>query len=309
MRIKIDDNEEICGIDLPERVKNLYADNKPINNSLEVYFDKGSFTYQNSSKSFSNFKASTTGATFVVPGHTEPISYEEDDFKLGGSGIYGDGSAYTLDVFDINDEGKPGCVVVYGYSLKMSGSDVSSALIESCKEVYDDEEGDVVYKVRMWVDGVWHTGKTTDKSLVTKETGKMLDAGDVIRFRLDKDKFDEIAIDFDAETMSATAAGKSFFHKDRNAISYNLVSPYKKNGDTVIGTYVKSGDSFDYSLENLRTFDLTNAKFVVFDTETRTIESGDATDINDYISAGGNASIMLLRHRYFECKNICVIYR
>ena len=309
IRMKLDDNEEICGIDLAERVKNLYADNKPVNNSLETYFDKGSFTYQNSSKSFSNFKASTTGATFVVPGHTEPMSYEEDDFKLGGSGIYGDGSAYTMDVFDINDEGKPGCVVVYGYSLKMSGSDVSSALIESCKEVYDDEEGDVVYKVRMWVDGVWYNGKTTDKSLVTKETGKILAAGDVIRFRLDKDKFEEIVIDFDAQTMSATAAGKSFFNKDRYAISYNLVSAYKKNGDTVIGTYVKSGDSFDYSLENLRTFDLTNAKFVVFDTETRTIESGDATDINDYISAGGNASIMLLRHRYFECKNICVIYR
>ena len=100
--------------------------------------------------------------------------------------------------------------------------------------------------------------------------------------------------------MKPTAAGKNFFNKDRYAISYNLVSAYKKNGNIVIGTYVKAGNDFDYSLENLRTFDLSNAKIVIFDTETKTIESGDVTDINDYISAGGNASTFLVRHRYFQ---------
>lgn len=309
VRIKLDENENICGIDLQEKPQELYSANKPLNNSLEAYFEKGSFTYQNSSKSFSNFKGSGCEAIFVVPSYTEPISYDEDDFKLGGSQLFDDGTAYKLDVFDINDEGDPGCMVLYGYNLSMSGSATKSALVESCKEVYDDEESGMVYQIRMWVEGMWYTYKTDDKSMVTKETGKMLAPGDIIRFIVDEDKLDEMVVDFDSETMKATTAGKNFFNKDRNAISYNLVSAYKKNGNTVIGTYVKAGNDFDYSLENLRTFDLSSAKIVVFDTETKQIESGDVTDINDYISAGGKASTFLVRHRYFQCNNLLVIYR
>ncbi len=308
VRIKLDENENICGLDLHTKPTELYASNKPINNSLELYFEKGSFTYQNSSKSFSNFKANAE-AIFVVPAYTDPVSYDEDDFMLGGAQLFDDGGAYKLDVFDINDEGNPGCMVLYGYNISMSGSATKSALVESCKEVYDDEESGLVYQIRMWVEGMWYTYKTDDKSMVTKETGKLLAPGDIIRFRVDKDKLDEVVIDFDSETMKATAAGKNYFNKDRYAISYNLVSAYKKNGNTVIGTYVKAGNDFDYSLENLRTFDLSSAKIVVFDTETKTIESGDVTDINDYISAGGEASTFLVRHRYFQCNNILVIYR
>ena len=132
----------------------LYATNKPFNDSLELYFDKGSFTYQNSSKSFSNFRGSACETIFVVPGYNEPMSYDEDDFKLGGTQLFSDGIAYKMDVYDIDDEGNPGCIVLYGYNLSMNNSSIKSALIESCRQVYDDYESCLVYQIRMWVEGM-----------------------------------------------------------------------------------------------------------------------------------------------------------
>ena len=309
IKVKIE-NDEICGIDLVAQPKVLYSKNKPSNNSLEVYYDKERLTYLHASRSFPQFRLAGCEAVFLVPDYNEATSFDEDDFKLGSIGVFGDRTAYSMDAYDINEEGGVGALVVYGYNVALGGSATKSALIESVNEIYDEEVGTTLYEVRAWVEGVWNTYKAEEEKLLIKETGKRLSAGDVIRFSLKGNNIlDEVIIDFDEDTMSSTGEGKNYFHNDTGVISYNIVSAYKRNKDIVIGSYTKAGKSFDYSVKNLRTFDISGAMIVLFDRETQQIEPGDSTDINDYLSAGENASTLLIRHRYFDCRNMCVIYR
>ena len=311
VRLRLADGK-ISGIDTPSKPEGeVYSEKKNNDDSLSLYFDRERLQYNHYPRSFPQFKTAGCQAYFAVPADDEGTVYDDEEFKLTDATIFQDGKNYKLSVYDIDNEGCPGAVVVYGYSFDTENSSVLSGLVESVNEGYDEETGEVVHFVRLWVDGAWKKYIVEDRDKLVKETGELLSGGDVVRFTLDKkEKIDDMIIDFNSKLMKAQTVAKNNFGKDRAAIGYNLVSAYKKNGNIIFGSYTKAGSKYDYSLKNLRVFDISSAKIAVYDRETGDVSSGSADDINDYLSSGEeNASQMLIRQRYFDCNNLLVIYK
>ena len=122
------------------------------------------------------------------------------------------------------------------------------------------------------------------------------------------DRITTLEVDYDESEKSFTASGKDYVADDNaynRILNYRMYSPYKTYGGNVYASGIKVNGVYDYSLANLRLLDIGGAKCVLFNRGTQQLRPLGVNEILDYVSAGENASEIMVIQNYWQVK-MCI---
>lgn len=290
--------------DLKETINNS-------NDCLLRYYDHVATHFKaDGMNTFLRFNITAQTLLFTIPDTTD-TEVEESDFAITEmSALKKDGS-YTVDAYDLDDNGIPGVVLIYSNITSSLHDNSEYLIIDRVSDVWTDELG-ACREVRFWKKGECKAFylEEANKNLAVKSNGKLLAAGDMVRIVQRNGIIKELVLDFDAETKSMTADGQTIAYGDAafNKSSARLyASIYMMTGTNLIVSSKKTAGKWDYSLPNLRNVPLTKEANIVV-VEDNKVKKIYADEILDYCSAGGSADEMLAVQGYWYAVDV-VIYR
>ncbi|MCR4718943.1 MAG: hypothetical protein K5768_04870 [Firmicutes bacterium] len=274
--------------------------------------------------------ASISKNTVSLTLDTATMNVEDADFGIMPlSLLKNDTKDYVLDAYDLDENGVPKVIVLYGNATTFSET---YGVVDKISSIWHEDFGSV-REVRIW--------KSRDEcSTYYLENEKInliqnpassaapageLTAGDIIRFTERNGILQDIKRVFDANHMGFTIeAASNELNGAASAISttnigafkdaigttgkYSYASIYKKSGDTIIFTTTKNPDgTWNYSLPNLLSTTLYDTAAIIL-VENNKVKRIYQDEIRDYYSAGGAADEIVLNQGYWF-SGFIVIYR
>lgn len=308
VRYSLDEEGKINGLDTAKQAEGL-QDQYTATDSLTCYHKGISKNFKSGQNTFTSFRISGGTPIFFVPVVTAP-EVEDEDFVVGtASNLQNDGK-YTVDSFDLREDGLMSVVVCYD-TVRAATQNSPVGIVEKVEEVWTDMENTGDKRIHLWSNGSYQAYYIDDKvsTLVGKDPKKKLAPGDIVRFGVTNDRITTLEVDYDESEKSFTASGKDYVADDNaynRILNYRMYSPYKTYGGNVYASGIKVNGVYDYSLANLRLLDIGGAKCVLFNRGTQQLRPLGVNEILDYVSARENASEMMVVQNYWQVKTLIV---
>lgn len=294
-----------------ENALDQMADNEK--DSLIRYFDRTKTQYYTTSGvyTFKIFNVDSQTLIISVP-DPDAANVEEADFNLKEVGTFKKDSSYTVDAYDLNENGVASVVLVYDSSSTGLTDSSVYGIVDKISEVWHDDLG-LCKKVTLWRSGECYSYymEINEKNLHLRDDGTPLETGDVIHIYLKNDVIKDLEVIFDSKTKELTARGVAANggneDKTQSSRAFLYSSNYKMTDKYFVVSRKKTDGKWDYSLDNLRYIPLYNdaSIIVVEDGQVKKIYSDE---ILDYCSSGEDADELFIIQGYWGTSSI-VIYR
>ena len=294
-----DDNKKLRSIDFAEVVKNTEPGiQKAEGDSLREYkFDVSSFYFKdNVNLMYPSFNVTGT-KVFVIPNDIN----DKDVFRVTDYSYFGDGQSYSnIRVYNLSESGSAEAVVVRSdTSTPALSKYTSSMVVESVASAINDD-GDILKSVSGWMDKKYCTYFIDEKVSTVKASGEELGFGDIVRFYADSDTIKNMVIDFDAnenvfaknnitEAADFNAGNRDFVYQSGRV--YSVANSY---------LYIGGGDDGeDMSASAIRNFAANTDKIAIVDMNSRTIRTGEISDIRTYKNSGTGDYVLIRQRNLF----------
>lgn len=311
IKYKTNKDGKVSSIDFPEEYdytnyEMLTADE---NNNMIYYPDYAvELLYRNGSKIFNGDVAVGNASCFMIP---KDLDDDEEYFKVGESGsVMSHDKLYTPHIYDIDEYGSAGAVVVRGRDETLSTAD-GSYLVESVYNGFDPK-GTAMQIVDCWNNGKIHNLYLPKDISVNKDSGSTLVPGDIIRVKLDSyNRIFNLVIDFDYDNFAINGTlPESNYMGKRNQISYWTGIPYSLDKDNSLVQLATKENKYgepDFSKYSLSTLSVKTTNILRFDCELENIRPVTFDEIKSYREFDEGCDYIVMRSN-FDSPNMVVIY-
>lgn len=283
---------------LDETEREAFFDNVPDDDRLVLYYDESiTYTYKSNPKIFyPAFNIAGPAAIFIVPKSRGYINDDDRYFSVSSS-YFVNNRTYNLNAYNIDIGGSAEAVVIRTDDAQsILTTESTSGVIEKIVTAVNDEQ-ERCSKITVY------NGAFVD--IWVPENISLADyaPGDYIRYVADKDnEVLSIALDFDLSRETITYTGTS------SSLQYIYGMAYSLRGSYLYISTTKDGNGFSTDWKGLQNYFLPN-NFVVFDTKTNALLTGNTEDISTYFDSRENPSRILLRLSSRLTTGFAVIYR
>ncbi|MBQ4110631.1 MAG: S-layer homology domain-containing protein [Clostridia bacterium] len=278
-------------------VQPLYSDIVDVDDCLKNYKSRTSIKFKATGMFTPYARISNATAFYVVHPDTgtsrakEGIS--ENYFEAVSMSYFSNDMNYTVDLYDIDENGFANAVIVYA-DATVPPMSVSSryALVDSIEDVLD-EDGVKTKKLYYWNGGSFYTALfAADKVSVANG----INPGDFIRMSTDtKGNITNVSFDYKFEENSFDP-----LYSAPDAIAGTVVlKPYRITSSSIIA---------DVEGE-MQIVPIDSAKFVIFDSKSKSIRPGTIDDAADILHVGESDATRMLIMRVYSVATVCIIYR
>ncbi len=228
---------------------------------------------------------SDSTAIFYIPPQAGAMEIDDASVVAGNNNLLKHDDTYLADVYDIDDSGVAGAIVIYkDYSNPGVDGNSDCAVIDSVMDAID-EEGNSVKMLQYWKEGNFYTATIeSEKSDLAND----LVCGDVIRYVTNtKGEIVDLKTEFSYERGIDTDV------RSETAYAYGLY--------TQIYQY-KPGASFFVNDDNVKIFgNEGSVKIVLYDRKQKSLRTVKADEIKDVMHYGrdeGHKVYARLRYSY-----------
>lgn len=316
-------DDEITKVDTAEESAEDYVDvdTASDNNSLTQYKIDEALTYKSTTKMFGTHFSASSAVIFMVP--VDDSIKSDSYYKVTTSSVFVNDRSYDPSVISAYnlDEVRRAKAVVYKSDTSYEsvyGDDTKSAVVEKVELVVneDDEE---TYQITYFMNNQYTTTMVENDVSLMKASGRMIEAGDVIRFSMDDKTITSLIVDFDAGTMQGNADSSATFNETTSRIlqyQYGMIAMYDSGNMLLTQPGVTdASNSENFEWKNTRLVSVPTSGIILVNrymsgdsvrsTEVRRIEP---YEILTYKNSSGNADFALVRQRYMEPSQM-IIYR
>ena len=225
----------------------------------------------------------------------------EKGYAIGASFSNGNIAASELIPYDISATGTAGAVVYYNDSMIPAQSSTTSAILVEDVVTAVDAEGNTCVKIHGWSDGKFVEYYLDEEVEILKYNAPAeLGSGDIIHAACQGDTIMSLVVDFIGSTLSPNSGPDvGVFNSTARVFQYQAGQVYSAQDGYLYLSDTQLGGSYDFSLSNLINIKMPSA-FVLYDMETGTIRPADASYLNTYLSAGSQASYLVVQQSYFN---------
>ncbi len=225
----------------------------------------GEMTYNKSTKKLGAYRITDSTLILNIPaGETDPTNYsvEKADF-------FSDKETYNVTIFDATEDFTAQVVIVASESGNVN-VEAPLAIIDQIVSI-QNVEGERVQKLYVYQNGERVSFETTSLGLLVNEEGTALKRGDIVQLKLNnKNEITGIRVLFEADnkgTEFSTTIGT-----DLDLIYGRVIKKFASS----INVQVGEGDIVNYSLDNVKVYELNTGK------KTGAIRVVDANEITNY---------------------------
>ena len=278
-------------------VQPLYGDIADSDDNLKRYKTRASIKFKTTGMFTPYARVSNATAFYIVHPDTGTSRAESDlpenYFEAVSMSYFSNDINYTVDLYDIDENGFANAVLVYA-DATVPPMSVSSkyALVDSIEDVLD-EDGAKTKKLYYWNNGSFSTALfSADKVSIANG----VNPGDFIRISTDtKGKITNISFDYKFKSNSFDPT----YSAPDSIAGTVLLKPYRITSSSMIA---------DVDGE-MQVVPIDSAKFVVFDSKTSSVRPGTAEDVADILHVGETEASRILVMRVYSVATVCVIYR
>lgn len=265
-----------------------------------------SLRYRGSAKIFNGDVYVGTAACFMIP---DDLNEEEKYFIAGASGtVMTHDNNYSPYIYDIDEYGSAGVVVVRGKNENLSGS--GTYLVEEIRSALDAEG------IQMKLVSCWYSGKAYKFYLpgdvpVVKNSGKELVPGDIIRVKLDSgNHIYKLQVDFDYGAFAKNNALPSGNYQNKLiSLSYwdGMAYSYDNSSNMLqLSNETNVYGEPDFSMYSLKTLNSNTTNVLSFDCESKKVRPVTRDEIKTYLEFGTNCDYIVMRTDYDACRGIII---
>ncbi len=308
VKYMVNSKGKITKIDFPvtydyETVETQKSD---INNSLIYYSGYSStLTYRNNLKTFTGKVALSTSKCFMIP---EDLNTNIKYFKSGdASSVLKHNVSYKTYVYDVDEEGYAGIVVVRGLD-----DNISTEVSYVVEKIYDglDNEGAPVRHITCFGNNQYYTYYMPYDMTVDKDSGDMLEPGDVVRIKTDSQNYIyKVQVDFDYGTFDkiSTMTSSNYMNvSSSKAYWMGLAYSVSSSGFVQIASEKNEYGEYDFSQYKLNPMSV-RSNIVRFDCETKQLRPINYDEIKTYRAFGDECEYIVLCSDY-DISKMAVVY-
>lgn len=329
VRYSMNENNQITSLDKPEAGSDYVdADTAQDSNCLTMYDFSEELIYKSSTSMFGDEFCISSAIVFMVP---EDSSVTDSDYyNVVTSSVFTNDTRYsTSDVEAYNiDKFRNVEAVVYRNTTnvrELYSSESKSAVVDKV-EMGINEYGEEVYNITYFVDNYFYEAELPAELAVEKESGGMIEPGDVIRFSAQDGVIKSIIVDFNADVnvMSSNPLSDAGFNLSESRIlqyQYGMIGELSDRNMLLAQPDVHDAeDPDDFLWGNMRLVAVPTSNIVLvnricnrnadgtFEVRTSEIRRIEPYEILTYENSGENADFALVRQRYLEPSQM-IIYR
>lgn len=311
VRYKSNAKEKIVALDFPKDYS--YADYEAQTaeeaDKLLFYPEyKKSLRYRNNTQMFNGDTYIGKAKCFVIP---DDLSDEEKFFFAGAaSGVLTHDQTYTPYIYDIDEYGVAGAVVVRGKNEAVTGSDLNYVIEEVCDAI--DSKNERMKLIRGWSKGKMYEFYMPDDVVVTKDSSSLLEPGDIIRVKTDKEGYIyKLWVDFDYKNfaLNGSLASGNIRNKLSNFAywageAYSLNTSYATLQLSAVKNEYGEGD---FSAYNLDTLNANLKNIMCFDCQNKEVRPITYEEIKTYKEFKNECDFVVLRNNY-DAPQTMVVY-
>jgi len=322
IRYKLNSDGLVMAIDTAQTVnmetvstEDLMKEKKEENSLTKHEWTETEYIYRSNGTFGVNFNASDA-IVFLVPvvDGTENVvdTQAKKDFEISTVSILNSGSRYSyFEVYDVDEYGCANVLLAYNvarnnapYSFYSNMSNqYNYGMISDIRESASPD-GDLGKTLTVFSSGKFNEYFLAEDISYRMQPDDELDKGDVVRFRLDKNRIDDIILDFNADKYSHNrefdnrSAPMGYNYADA-ILAYQFGKVYNYGDKTCY--YSSAVDEvtgkYDFSAVNLQNSNINTTNICRFDLKTQTVRSINKEDIRSYVTYGDDADIILLKQR------------
>lgn len=311
----VNDEGKISVIDFASTDTSNFGEKLNPQDTLTQYHDKdaGTLRYRSGAQGFNSKAILTNASIFFVP-ENEDNRNEEEKFSISSYSSLQSDTYYSCDVYDINEFGQAGLVVVYSdEESDPTAYTYRSYIIENVTNaIVDDVEGQNLY---CWSNKAFHTlflpgDVEVNKGIDAKN--KKLASGDIVRLKVQGTTVKTVYVDYyfeDGKHVFTTTGGGTNTNLTTEAnIAYVEGKVYAMNNATTVISNIVNEATGEYSFayDNLMPY-RTAGVIACYDTETGKVRPITAENVRTYQGYGDNADTIIMRQRYTTPDCIFVI--
>lgn len=329
VRYSMNENNQITSLDKPEAGSDYVdADTAQDSNCLTMYDFSEELIYKSSTSMFGDEFCISSAIVFMVP---EDSSVTDSDYyNVVTSSVFTNDTRYsTSDVEAYNiDKFRNVEAVVYRNTTnvrELYSSESKSAVVDKV-EMGINEYGEEVYNITYFVDNYFYEAELPAELAVEKESGGMIEPGDVIRFSAQDGVIKSIIVDFNADVnvMSSNPLSDAGFNLSESRIlqyQYGMIGELSDRNMLLAQPDVHDAeDPDDFLWGNMRLVAVPTSNIVLvnricnrnadgtLEVRTSEIRRIEPYEILTYENSGENADFALVRQRYLEPSQM-IIYR
>lgn len=317
IKIALNENGELAKIDTPvDYNDDTYKQQVENSDDCLVYFPNNSKTmnYRAATNTFAvtgGGGVNGTGTKLLFTPALNSLTDESDDYRCEqmASALFTDGSGHSLKVYDYNiDTATAGIIVLPGSKTTLGYGEVYFI-----DEVYEttDAEGNIVTGVSAWKDGVWSNLLLDEDVTYVRDGSPMIQAGDMVRMRVDGKTVTELLVDFNSTTMtynSTLATGN--IEAGSPSLNYTVGVPYT-GGDSmvrIITPGMKQDGQWKADLDTLRSIHVYTAKVLKYNYKTKQSRTATINELKTIKNYGIEAAdFIIVKQRYERSEMIVLI--
>ena len=231
---------------------------------LKLYYEDSTIYYTTSARGpyERTYTVGQGAVVFVVPRRIKSApaaEYADEQFRCTSGSELNENTNRTFDVFDLDEVGNAGMVVLYddNSGSKPFSVNLPMGVCDTMMETYDAETGDVRKEVYFWYNGSFQ------RKFLTDDVTEIPQTGDLFQYRTDaQGEIEKIVLQY----RSDGSINKTSITSE----SFRIVEPERIVNNYLCG--ITNNEFFSY-------YNMVNTKFVVFNTATGALQSGTIDDI------------------------------
>jgi|GEM_PF-1928905 len=301
IRYSLNHKGYINHIDLSEEGFDFLDDNVDVKNSLRQFkFSEKNFRYRPAPKSCSPYFNLNGTIIFSIPVDTK--NAEDREFSILSPDSLSSEVNYAFEVFDLNESGSAGAVVLRRTrgTSNFSVPD-KSYIVEKVTEgiLPDGSIGKIVY---CYTNGKYYEFYLDNTVEVKKYSKTGLCPGDIIEVIADSENvIMELMVDFDAsgDIPVRNSFSNVPFENYNGSKTYVYGSVYYTNGVyAYISNKELSPGVYDYSFNALKNFNINTGNIVKINKKRNEVRPITASEIKSYKAFGNDNDFIVIRQSY-----------
>ncbi len=318
IKVALNDKGEVAKIDTPVDFNNATYQRQIENgDDCLVYFPRlnKSYSYRGETNTFACVGGGTISGTGTKLLFTPPMNALTDDSKdyrcvamnknefTNGMGVSSP-LVYDLDV----DTAAAGVAVLPNHKKKLD-----SATVYFIDKVYDtvDTDGEtVVTGISAWKDGTWSNFKIDEDVTYSRDGSPKIQAGDLVKLRIDGSRVTELTVEFNSTTMSYNSTvASSNIEQASSETNYTIGVPYSYGNGMIriITPNLKQGGEWKCDLDNLRGVHKYQEKYLKFNYKTKQSRPATMNEIKTIKNFGVDEADFIIVKQLYERTQMVIL--
>ncbi len=318
IKVALNDKGEIAKIDTPDVFNNdTYEQQIENSDDCLVYFPnlKKTFKYRGETNTFACDGGGTinglgTKLLFAPPMNAltddsndyRCVTMEKNQFTNGQNVDVG--MVYDLDV----DTASAGLIILQDFKKTLDSTTVY--FIDKVYETVDTDGETIVTGISAWKDGTWSNFVIEEDVTFVRDVNPKLQAGDLVKLRLDGKRVTELTVEFNSTTMTYNSTVDSNnIEKASNETNYTVGVPYTY-GDgmiRVITSNLKQGGEWKCDLDIMRGVYKYQEKYLKFNYKTKQSRPATMDDIKTIKNFGVEEADFIVVKQLYERTQMVIL--